>query len=76
MKHKLTPQQIIDKAYKRYMCLQTEDMYLEYHNTYWVINWHNFMDSYINYKKVGYVAKFIRKYSDLPIYDAVGLLNV
>lgn len=76
MKHKLTPQQIIDKAYNKYACLQNEDFYIEFCETYWALNWHTFMDSYINYNKVGNVAKFIRKYSDLPIYDAVGLLNI
>lgn len=70
--------QIIEKAYNKYKCLQNEDFYLffdEQHNIF-VINWHTFMDCYINMNRVRNVAKFVRKYSDFPIYNSYGLMNV
>lgn len=69
---------IIAKAYNHYKCLQNEDFYLtfdEKHNIF-VIGWHSFMDAYINMTKVMNVAKFVRKYSNFPIYDSIGLINI
>ena len=69
---------IINKAYKHYKCLQCEDFYLSFdkqHNIF-VIGWHTFMDAYINMERVKNVAKFVRKYSKLPIYNAYGLMDI
>lgn len=69
---------IIEKAYNKYKCLQSEDFYLsfdEQHNIF-VIDWHTFMDGYINMNRVRNVAKFVRKYSDFPIYNSYGLMNI
>ena len=69
---------IIDKAYNKYKCLQSEDFYLSFDEQHkiFVITWHSFMDRYINMGKVRNVAKFVRKYSNFPIYNAYGLMNI
>ena len=69
---------IIDKAYNKYKCLQNEDFYLSFDKQHeiFVINWHTSMDGYINMKRVKNVAKFVRKYSNFPIYNAYGLMNI
>ena len=69
---------IIDKAYNKYKCLQYEYFYLyfdEQHKIF-VITWYSFMDGYINMEKVRNVAKFVRKYSNFPIYNAYGLMDI
>lgn len=77
-KNKLTEQEIINKAYNHYMCLQSEDFFLSFDKkgNFFEIYWHTFMDSYINMNKVMNVAKFIRKHSDLPIIDCCGVINI
>ena len=69
---------IIDKAYNKYKCLQSEDFYLSFDEQHeiFVITWHSVMDRYISMGKVRNVAKFVRKYSKLPIYNAYGLMNI
>lgn len=69
---------IIDKAYNKYKCLQGEDFYLSFDKQHeiFVINWHTSMDGYINMERVKNVAKFVRKYSSFPIYNAYGLMNI
>lgn len=73
---------IIDKAYNKYKCLQNEDFYLSFDEQHeiFVITWHSFMDRYINMERVRNVAKFVRKfvrkYSNFPIYNAYGLMNI
>ena len=69
---------IIDKAYNKYKCLQSEDFYLSFDEQHeiFVINWHTFMDKYINMERVRNVAKFVRKYSKYPIYNAYGLMKI
>lgn len=75
---KLTEREIIEKAYNHYKCLQCEDFYLTYDEEHkiFVLEWHTFMDSHINMGKVKNVAKFVRKYSDLPIYNSYGLMKI
>lgn len=34
------------------------------------------MDAYINMERVRNVAKFVRKYSKFPIYNAYGLMDI
>ena len=69
---------IIDKAYNKYQCLQNEDFDLSFDEQHeiFVINWHTFMDKYINMERVRNVAKFVRKYSKYPIYNAYGLIDI
>ena len=69
---------IINKAYKHYKCLQSEDFYLSFDEQHkiFVIEWHTFMDDYINMERVKNVAKFVRKYSKFPIYNAYGLMDI
>lgn len=70
--------QIIKKAYNKYVCLQREDFYIEYdeqHNII-VLNWYVFMDKFINMNDVFKVAKYLRKYTDIPIYSSFGKLNI
>ena len=66
----------ISKAQEKYKCLQNEDFYIELTDTYIGLVWHNFMDRYINLGKVMCVAKYLRKYTDLPIYNSFGLMKV
>ena len=70
--------EIIGKAYNKYKCLQNEDFYLSFDEQHeiFVINWHTFMDKYINMERVRNVAKFVRKYSEYPIYNAYGLMKI
>ena len=69
---------IISKAYKHYKCLQNEDFYLNFDKQHeiFVINWHTFMDQYIDMNKVHNVAKFVRKYSKFPIYNSYGIMDI
>ena len=69
---------IIDKAYIKYQWLQNEDFDLSFDEQHeiFVINWHTFMDKYINMERVRNVAKFVRKYSKYPIYNAYGLMKI
>jgi hypothetical protein len=62
----------IERAYKRYACLQHEDFYIEQTDTYIGLVWHNLMDRYINLYKVRCVANYLRKHTDLPIIDSFG----
>lgn len=69
---------IIKKAYNKYACLQKEDFYIEYdeqHNII-VLSWHVYMDRFINLNRVMQVAKFLRKYTDIPIYNSFGLMKI
>lgn len=61
---------IVNKAYKHYKCLRYEELYLSFdkQHQFFIINWHTFMDKGINMSKVKNVAKFVRKYSNCPIY--------
>lgn len=69
---------IIEKAVNHYKCLVNEDFWIEFDKEHliWVLNWHTFMDEYINMTRVKQVAKFIRKYSKFPIYNAYGKMNI
>ena len=69
---------IINKAYEHYKCLQYEYFYLSFDEQHeiFIINWHTFMDAYINMERVRNVAKFVRKYSKYPIYNAYGLMDI
>jgi len=65
-------------AINHYVCLQKQEMFLEYdeqHNII-TIRWHIFMDRFINMKKVYNIARFLRKYTDIPIYSSFGKLNI
>ena len=72
----MTLEQAIERAYKKYVCLQEEDFYIEKCDSHIVLSWHTFMDEYIDLRKVMYVARFLRKYTDLPIYNSFGLMKV
>lgn len=69
---------IIGNAIKHYKCLQEEDFWIEFDESHniWVLNWHSYMDSYINMTRVKQVAKFIRKHSSFPIYNSWGLMKI
>ena len=77
MKEK-TIKQVINLTINHYICLQKEEMFLEYdeqHNII-VINWHVYMDRFINMKKVFQIAHFMRRYIDIPIYSAYGEIKL
>lgn len=73
---KMSLEQAISNAIDKYNILQTEDAYLRDEGNYIMIGWHVFMDKYINYYHVCCVAKFIRKYTDKPIYCGFGKMKV
>lgn len=63
--------QVISTLYLRYKCINEEDFYVEKTDKYIVINWHTFMDGRVNLLRVRQVAKYLRKYTSLQIYDAL-----
>lgn len=67
---------IIRNLYKRYKCINREDFYVENAGSHVSIYWHSFMDQYIDKGKVMCVAKFIRKFTNLPIITPIGKLSV
>lgn len=66
------------KTMNHYVCLQKEEMFLEYDKQHDIITirWHVFMDRYINMKKVFNIARFLHRYTDVPIYSSFGKLNI
>ena len=73
---KMTLGDAVRKAYEKYKCLQNEDFYIEVTDTYVGLVWDNFMDRYINLDKVMCVARYLRRYTDLPIYSSYSKLSV
>lgn len=71
-----TIEKAIESCYKRYKCLQNEDMYLKLEKGYVSIFWHVYMDRYISIARVKQIAKRLRKHTDLPIYSSFGLIRV
>jgi hypothetical protein len=72
----MTIEQAIKKANEKYVCLQEGTFWIEHYNGIIVLNWLCLMDKYINYRKVENVARFLRKYTNEPIYSAVGLMKI
>ena len=72
----MTIGEAIKKATEKYVCLQEQDFWIEHYDGIIVLNWHNYMDKYINYRKVENVARFLRKYTDEPIFSALGQMDV
>lgn len=69
-------EEIIEKAVNKYKCLQEGDFFIDWCPTYIALRWNAFMDKYINLARVKQVAKFLRKYTDLPIYSSIGYINI
>ena len=65
----------VEEVVSRYKCLQDETMWIEVNKDHVVIRWHNCMDRYINFRTVRNIARCIRRYTGLPIYDSVRLLE-
>lgn len=67
---------VIRKAYDKYVCLQKEEIYIDYEeNKCITIRWYVYMDKFVNkafLKRVSNVANYLKKYTDLPIYDSWG----
>lgn len=72
----ITIEQAIERAYTKYACLQNEDFYIERQRGLIVLRWHTFIDGFINLRRVMDVARYLRKYTDLPIYNSYGKMNV
>lgn len=66
----------IEKAMQKYKYLQEETVFIENEENYLCINWHVYRDKYINYKMVCYIAKFLRRYTDKPIYSSFGIIHI
>lgn len=72
----MTIEQAIKKANEKYVCLQKGHFWIEHYKGIIVLNWLCCMDKYINYRKVENVARFLRKYTNEPIYSAIGLMKI
>lgn len=68
---KITIEQVISTLHLRYKCINKEEFYVEKTDKYIVLNWSTFMDGRVNLLRVRQVAKYLRKYTSLPIYDAL-----
>lgn len=75
MKRK-TLEEVLENLYKRYKYVNEEDVWVENCKDYVCINWHTFMDGYINMHIVRCIAKYLRKYTSKPIWAANVLLPV
>ena len=43
-----TIEEVISNLHNRYKCIDNEDFYVEKAETHIVLNWHTFMDKYVN----------------------------
>lgn len=68
--------EIIAKAVDRYQCLQNGDFRIERTPTYIALCWNATMDNYINMVRVYQVARFLRKYTNLPIYCSTHRIDI
>lgn len=68
---KITIEQVISTLCLRYKCINKEEFYVEKTDKYIVLNWSTFMDGRVNLLRVRQVAKYLRNYTSLPIYDAL-----
>lgn len=66
----------IEKAISKYKCLQEEFFFIENTMSYVCINWHKHNDRYVSMQKVIWIATFLRKYTDKPIYCGYGRVDV
>lgn len=68
---KRTIEEVICTLNLRYKCIDEEDFYVEKTDKYILLNWNTFMDCYVNMLRVKQVAAYLRKFTTLPIYDAL-----
>ena len=73
---KKTLEQVLEELDKRYKYIAEETVYVENCKDYVCINWNSFMSSYINWHIVRCIAKYLRKYTNKPIYAASCLLDI
>ena len=66
----------IEKAIKKYKCLQERFYSIENTSSYVNIYWHPCKDRYVNVRQVIWIAKFLRRYTTKPIYSSLGIIKV
>lgn len=64
-----------DILFEKYKVFQTEDMFIYYNDDIFVVDWHKWIDQYINKNYIRWIINFIRKYlntNSIPGYFYVG----